>query len=81
MVQNQFGQATDNSEVFCFLNIWCFLCCWYLVEKKIIWKRKEISLLLLLTFLNPKISFFVGKGAGVCVCAERDLTQEGSSRE
>ena len=36
----------------------------------------EISLLLLLSFLNPKISFFIGKGGRVC--AERDVTQEGS---
>ena len=26
--------------------------------------------------LNPKISFFIGKGGGVC--AERDVTQGGS---
>ena len=44
---------------------------------KNIWKRKEI-LLLLLSFLNPKISFFVGKGGDGGVCAERDVTQEGS---
>ena len=37
----------------------------------------EISLLILLSFLNPKILFFIEKG-GVCVCAERDVTQEGS---
>ena len=34
MVYNQFGQATDNNDMFCFLNILSFLCCWYLVEKK-----------------------------------------------
>ena len=52
-------------------------------EKKNIWKRKEISLLLLLSFLNPKISFFIGKiGGSVCdVCAERDVTQEGSREQ
>ena len=44
---------------------------------KNIWKRKEI-LLLLLSFLNPKISLFVGKGGDGGVCAERDVTQEGS---
>ena len=44
---------------------------------KNIWKRKEIFLLLL-SFLNPKISFFVGKGGDGGVCAERDVTQEGS---
>ena len=32
--------------------------------KKNIWKRKEISLLLLLSFLNSKLSFFIGKGVG-----------------
>ena len=63
--------------MFCFLNILSFLCCWYLVEKKHeTGKRKEISLLVLLSFLNPKISFFIGKGGRVC--AERDVTQEGS---
>ena len=35
-------------------------------EKKNIWKRKEISLLLLLSFLNPKISFFIGNGGCLC---------------
>ena len=68
--------------MFCFLNILSFLCCWYLVETKHI---KEISLLLLLffSFLNPKILFFVGKegGGGVGVCAERDVTQEGSRKQ
>ena len=51
--------------MFYFLNILSFLCCWYLVEKT--WKRKGISLLLLLSFLNPKISVFIGKGRGFCV--------------
>ena len=51
--------------------------------KKNILKRKEISLLLLLSFLNPKVSFFIGKiGGSVCdVCAERDVTQEGSREQ
>ena len=43
----------------------------------------EISLLLLLSFLNPKISFFIGKrggGGGGGFCAEREVTQE-ESRE
>ena len=39
----------------------------------------EISLLLLLSFLNPKISFFNGKGVGVCT--ERDVIQEGSREQ
>ena len=39
-------------------------------------KKKDILLLLLLSFLNPKISVLLGKGGGVC--AERDVTQEGS---
>ena len=39
----------------------------------------EISLLLLLSFLNPKISFSIGRGEGVC--AERDVTQEGSREQ
>ena len=39
----------------------------------------KISLLLLLSFLNPKISFFIVKGGGG-TCAERDVTQE-ESRE
>ena len=39
----------------------------------------EISLLLLLSFLNPEILFFIGKGDGVC--AERDVTQEGSREQ
>ena len=30
--------ATDNNDMFCFLNIYIFLCCWYLVEKK---KKKQ----------------------------------------
>ena len=38
-------------------------------KKKNIWKRKDISLLLLLSFLNPKISFFIGKRRG-CLCWE-----------
>ena len=79
MVQNQFGQETDIRDMFCFLNILSFLRCWYLVEKKNIWKRKEISLLLLLSFLNPKTSFFIGKGARVCVA--RNVTQEGSCEQ
>ena len=39
---------------------------WHLqmMKKKNVWKRKEISLLLLLFFLNPKISFLIGKGKG-----------------
>ena len=46
------------------------------------WKRKEISLPLLLSFLNPKISFLLGKGAGRGdVCAEPDVTQEGSREQ
>ena len=51
--------------------------------KKNIWKRKEISLILLLSFLNPKISFYIGKiGRDVCdACAERDVTQEGSREQ
>ena len=35
----------------------------------------EISLLLLLSFLNPKILFSTGKGG---VCAEHDIMQERS---
>ena len=52
-----------------------------MTKKIYIWKRREISLLLHLSFLNPKISFYIGKvnGGGI-VCAVRDLTQE-SSRE
>ena len=51
--------------------------------KKNIWKRKEISLILLLSFLNPKISFYIGKiGRDVCdACAARDVTQEGSREQ
>ena len=30
-------------------------------------------------FLNPKIPFFIGKGGGVC--AEHDVTQEGSREQ
>ena len=63
------GQATDNNDMFCLLSI--ILCCWYLDEKKNIWKRKEISLLLLISFLNPKISFFIRKAGGEgggCLC-------------
>ena len=49
-------------------------------------KRKEISLLLRLSFLNPKISFFIGKmdgggGVGGGVCAERDVAQEYSRKQ
>ena len=40
----------------------------------------EISLLLLLSFLNPKHLFFIGKGC-VCVCAELDVTQGGSREQ
>ena len=42
----------------------------------------EISLLLLLSVLNPKIPFFIGKkeGRGGGVCAERVVTQEGSRK-
>ena len=40
----------------------------------------EISLLLLLSFLNPKISLFIGNWGGG-VCAERDVTQEGSREQ
>ena len=46
-------------------------------EKKNIWKTNEISLLLLLSFLNRKILYFIERGD---VCAERDVTQE-CSRE
>ena len=57
------------------------ICSWKMVSSddvEKIWKRKEISLLLLLSFLNPKISFFTGTGRwGGGVCAERDVTQEG----
>ena len=73
--------SSDNNDMFYYLNILSFLCCWYLVEKNIyIWKRKEIALLLLLSFLNPKISFFIGKG-GRSVCAERRVMQEGSREQ
>ena len=43
----------------------------------------EISLLILLSFLNPKISFFIGKGegGGGGVYAKRDVTQEGSREQ
>ena len=61
--------SSDNNDMFCYLNILSFLCCWYLIEIYIYIyiyiKRKEIALLLLLSFLNPKISFFIGKGVGV----------------
>ena len=40
----------------------------------------EISLLLLLSFLNLKISFFIGKGVGD-VCTERGVMQEGSRKQ
>ena len=40
---------------------------------------KEISLLLLLSFLNPKIPFSIGKGW--IFCAESDITQEGSREQ
>ena len=40
----------------------------------------EISLLLLLSVLNPKIPFFIGKKGGGRVCAERLVTQEGSRK-
>ena len=40
----------------------------------------EISLLLVLSFLNTKISCFIGKEGGG-VCAQRDLTQEGSREQ
>ena len=74
--------ATDNNDILCFLNIYIFLCCWYLVEKKTTRKRKEISLLLLLSFLNPEISFFIWKeGEGLFVLTERDVTQEGSREQ
>ena len=39
----------------------------------------KISLLLLISFLNPKISLFIGKSGGVFV--ERDVTQEGSREQ
>ena len=48
--------------------------------KKNIWKRKEISLLLPLSFLNPKIPIFIGNGGGN-VFAERDVTEEGSQEK
>ena len=40
----------------------------------------EISLLLLLSFLNLKISYFFLEKAGG-VCAERDVTQGGSREQ
>ena len=48
---------------------------------KNIWKRKDISLLLLLFFLDPKISGFLGDGGRGGVCAECDVTQEGSHEQ
>ena len=38
-------------------------------------KEERDFFILLLSFLNPKILFFIGKGGGIC--AERDLMQEG----
>ena len=32
------------------------------------------------SFLNPKISFFIGKGGG-SACVERDITLEGSREQ
>ena len=49
--------------------------------KKNIWERKEISLLLLLSSLNPRTSLFIVKEVGWGVCAERDITQEGSCEQ
>ena len=49
--------------------------------KKNIWERKEISLLLLLSSLNPRISLFIVKELGWGVCAERDITQKGSCEQ
>ena len=46
------------------------ICSWKIAssdDEKNIWKRNEISLLLLISCLNPKISFFIGKGRG-CLC-------------
>ena len=61
--------------------IWIFFVLLVFSWKKNIWNRKEISLLLLLSFLNPKISFFIGKVGGRGICAERDVTQEGSREQ
>ena len=44
-------------------------------------KRKEISLLLRLSFLNPKISFFIGKMDGRVGRSERDVAQEYSRKQ
>ena len=65
MVYNQCGQATDNNDMFCLLNL--------------------LSLLLHLSFLNPKISFFIGKMDGVGGeggrGSERDVAQEYSRKQ
>ena len=64
--------------MFCFLNILSFLCCWYLVETKHTKKERDFF---------TSTSFFVwgvgggGGGGGGRVCAERDLTQEGSRKQ
>ena len=67
--------ATDNNDMFCFLKILSFLCCWYLIETKHM-KEERDSLLLLLS-LNPKILFFTEKWGGGSLL---DVTQE-CSRE
>ena len=54
----------------CYLNILPCLCFCYSVEKKT-YERGKIFFHLY-TFLNPKISFFIGKEEGG-VCAERDV--------
>ena len=46
----------------------------YLVEKHA--KKERYFVTSTPILLNPKISFLLGKGGGVC--AERDVTQEGS---
>ena len=80
-VQNQFGQVDDNNGMFCFLKILSFLCCWYLVENKNHMKGKRdffISTPTLFKFIF-KTSFFIGKEE--ILCAERDVTQEGSREQ
>ena len=63
--------ATDNNDILCFLNIYIFLCCWYLVEKKKN-KKKERDFFTSTPILFKSWNFvFHLEGRGGVVCADR----------
>ena len=79
MLQNQFGQATDNNGMFCFLNIFFLFCVCIAVTqlKKHMQEERDFFTSAPILFKSKNFVFYLEVG----VCAERDVTQEVSREQ